>query len=200
MISFCLSIFENLGLSRLTERFSFAVNWTHQMDQFSIFFMTVQHTVTCVYDFWKRSATHLSNMSGNTWIAWVPGEIRGRMLLFLGGGAEGRLGASQIEILGFSRTATPLASRCDSAGKKVPRATSIPKERTYYRTSHELFYTVFTHELLTYQKSNEWDFIRSRMSGISDTKTSAYTQCKALSTWYCAYYIHTETFLILATF
>ena len=97
------------------------------------------------------------------------------MLLLLGGGAEGRLGASQIEILGFSRTATPLASRCGSVGKKVPRATSIPKERTYYRTSHELFYTVFTHELLTYQKSNEWDFIRSRMSGISDTKTSAYT-------------------------
>ena len=88
------------------------------------------------------------------------------MLLLLGGGAEGRLGASQIEILGFSRTATPLASRCGSVGKKVPRATSIPKERTYYRTCHELFYTVFTHELLTYQKSNEWDFIRSRMSGI----------------------------------
>ena len=102
------------------------------MDQFSTFFITVQHTVTCVYDLWKRSASHSSNMSGNTWIAWVPGGIRGRMLLFLGGGAEGRLGASQIEILGCSRAATPLASRCGSAGKKVPRATSVHKERSSY--------------------------------------------------------------------
>ena len=31
-------------------------------------------------------------------------------------------------------------------------------------------------------------------------KTSVYIPYKALSMWYCVYYIHTDTFIILATF
>ena len=38
------------------------------------------------------------------------------------------------------------------------------------------------------------------MSEISDTKTSAYIPYKALSMCYCVYFVHTETFIILAAF
>ena len=48
---------------------------------------------------------------------------------------------------------------------------------------------VFTHELLTYQKSNEW--VQGTRE-ISDTKTaSAQLVYKALSMWYCVYFTHT---------
>ena len=48
--------------------------------------------------------------------------------------------------------------------------------------------TVFTHELLTYQRSeryknNEW-----------------VNTVEALYMWYCVYYIHIETFIILVAF
>ena len=48
---------------------------------------------------------------------------------------------------------------------------------------------VFTHELLMYQKSNEW--VQGTRE-ISDAKTaSAQLVYKALSMWYCVYFMHT---------
>ena len=64
-----------------------------------------------------------------------------------------------------------------------------------YRILHEKCgRMVFTHKLLTYQKSNEW---AQRTSEISNTKHSDCVY-KALSMWYCVYYIHTETLVIFA--
>ena len=51
---------------------------------------------------------------------------------------------------------------------------------------------LFTHELLTYQKSNEWDFWYKN--------ERIYTVETVLSTWYCFCYIHTEAFITLAAF
>ena len=66
------------------------------------------------------------------------------------------------------------------------------KHWTRFRILHgKCWHTVFTHKLLTYQKLYKWG---------QWTKTSAYIPNKALSMWCCVYFVHTETFIILATF
>ena len=70
------------------------------------------------------------------------------------------------------------------------------KHRTRFRILHgKCWHTVFTHKLLRCQKSYKWGQWTSEIS-----KKSAYIPCKALSMWYCVYFVHTETFIILAAF
>ena len=72
------------------------------------------------------------------------------------------------------------------------------KHWTRFRKLHgKCWHTVFMHKLLMYQKPYKWG---QWTSEISDTKTSAYIPYKALSMWCCVYFVHTETFIILATF
>ena len=66
--------------------------------------------------------------------------------------------------------------------------------REYFMESVGVWYLCMS---CWHKKPDEWS---QQSREISDTKTSVQIPYKALSMWYCVYYIHTETVIILAAF